>query len=330
MGEVVTAVQYSRSSPARAMEALRHEHEYGLVEVKGIAVWILNVLVDATRHHGETETADQNSSLVDLHSRKGKGRAVNGNRPVGAPSCRREQQVHGDLPNPPPPAPRTPPPHERLGQIFFQAFGQSKTLSGAFAANQFTPKIFLGPLGGGRERGMEPTPPLKGALGGGVTIRACELSWGPSRPRVSLWWCHDDGRCCLQEEEEDQEDQEDQDEAEGSAAKPWSRDPKRRHVLEEEDSVSTILSEFDLDLDLESLPSQEGDEVCLSIRVCRCPAITGAPVSSPPRHAFFYDLRFKCSGGLGWRMKRCVWSKACNSPHLGQDARLLDELHLLV
>ena len=29
--------------------------------------WILNVLVDATRHHGETETADQNSGLVDLH-----------------------------------------------------------------------------------------------------------------------------------------------------------------------------------------------------------------------------------------------------------------------
>ena len=47
----MTGVRYSRSSPARAMEALRHEHECGLVEVKGIAVWILNVLVDATRHH---------------------------------------------------------------------------------------------------------------------------------------------------------------------------------------------------------------------------------------------------------------------------------------
>ena len=53
--------------PPPEMEALRHEHERDLVEVKGIAVWILNVLVDATRHHGETETADQNSGLVDLH-----------------------------------------------------------------------------------------------------------------------------------------------------------------------------------------------------------------------------------------------------------------------
>ena len=25
------------------------------------------ILVDATRHHGETEAADQNSTLVDLH-----------------------------------------------------------------------------------------------------------------------------------------------------------------------------------------------------------------------------------------------------------------------
>ena len=38
---------------------------------QGKAVWILNVLVDATRHHGETETADQNNGLVDLNSRKG-------------------------------------------------------------------------------------------------------------------------------------------------------------------------------------------------------------------------------------------------------------------
>ena len=66
-GEVVTVVLSLRSSPTHAMEALRHEHERDLVEVKGIAVWILNVLVDATRHHGETETTDQNSGLVDLH-----------------------------------------------------------------------------------------------------------------------------------------------------------------------------------------------------------------------------------------------------------------------
>ena len=39
------------------------------MEVKGNAVWILNVLVDVTCHHGDTEMADQNSGLVDLHSR---------------------------------------------------------------------------------------------------------------------------------------------------------------------------------------------------------------------------------------------------------------------
>ena len=63
----MTVVLGLRSSPTHAMEALCHEHERDLVEVKGIAVWILNVLVDAIRHHGETETADQNSGLVDLH-----------------------------------------------------------------------------------------------------------------------------------------------------------------------------------------------------------------------------------------------------------------------
>ena len=34
------------------------------MEVKGKAVWILNVLVDATYHNGETERADQNSGLT--------------------------------------------------------------------------------------------------------------------------------------------------------------------------------------------------------------------------------------------------------------------------
>ena len=64
-------VQYSRSSPARAVEALRHEHECGLVEVKGIAVWINGLMFWLTRPatDGEIETADQNSGLVDLHSR---------------------------------------------------------------------------------------------------------------------------------------------------------------------------------------------------------------------------------------------------------------------
>ena len=76
-GGVVTGVQHPRSSPTHAMEALRHEQECALVEVKGIAVWTLDVIVDVTRHHRETETADQNSGLVDLQSRKGKGRAAN-------------------------------------------------------------------------------------------------------------------------------------------------------------------------------------------------------------------------------------------------------------
>ena len=64
---------------------------------------LLSEHIEATRHHGERETADQNSRLMDLHSRKGKGRAANGNRPLGAASCRREQQIQGDMPTPPPP-----------------------------------------------------------------------------------------------------------------------------------------------------------------------------------------------------------------------------------
>ena len=57
-----------------------------IVEVKGKAVWILNVLVNAIRHHGETETTDQNSGLVGLYSRKGNGRATNGVQPIGTAS----------------------------------------------------------------------------------------------------------------------------------------------------------------------------------------------------------------------------------------------------
>ena len=41
------------------MAALRHEHWRVLFEVKGKAVWILNVLVDTTRHHRKPETADK-------------------------------------------------------------------------------------------------------------------------------------------------------------------------------------------------------------------------------------------------------------------------------
>ena len=35
-----------------------------------------------------------------------KGRAANGDWPVGAASCRREQHTHGVMPTPPPPPPR--------------------------------------------------------------------------------------------------------------------------------------------------------------------------------------------------------------------------------
>ena len=61
-----------RNSPTHAMEALRHEHERDLVEVKGIAVWILNVLVDATRHHGETETATKTAAWWTFTAGKGR------------------------------------------------------------------------------------------------------------------------------------------------------------------------------------------------------------------------------------------------------------------
>ena len=47
--------------------------------------------------------ADQNSGLADLHSRKGKARAANGDWPRGAANCRREQQIQGGMPTRPPP-----------------------------------------------------------------------------------------------------------------------------------------------------------------------------------------------------------------------------------
>ena len=113
---VVTVVLRLRSSPTHAMEALRHEHERDLVEVKGIAVWDLNVLVDATRHHGETETADQKQRLggPSLKEREGKGsewRSASGRRQLQT-----RTQDHGFLPTPPPPRETvtwrpSPPPH---------------------------------------------------------------------------------------------------------------------------------------------------------------------------------------------------------------------------
>ena len=97
MGEVVTFVLCLRISPTHAMEALRHEHERDLVEVKGIAVRILNVLVDATRHHGETETADQNSGK----GREGQQMAIC----QWAPPAADENTIPWLLANTPPPPP---------------------------------------------------------------------------------------------------------------------------------------------------------------------------------------------------------------------------------
>ena len=61
------------NSPTRAMEVLGHQHCYVLVEVKGTAVWILNILVDASRHHGETGWCTKIAAWWT--SIQGKGRA---------------------------------------------------------------------------------------------------------------------------------------------------------------------------------------------------------------------------------------------------------------
>ena len=89
-----------RSSPTHAMEALRHEHERDHVEVKGIAVWILNVLVDATRHHGERDGGPkQRLGGPSLKEREGKGsewRSASGRRQLQT-----RTQYHGFLSKPP-------------------------------------------------------------------------------------------------------------------------------------------------------------------------------------------------------------------------------------
>ena len=104
-GGVVTVVLSLRSSPTHAMEALRHEHERDLVEVKGIAVWILNVLVDATRHRWRNGNSGPKQRLggPSLKEREGKGsewRSASGHRQLQT-----RTQYHGFLPNPPPPRP---------------------------------------------------------------------------------------------------------------------------------------------------------------------------------------------------------------------------------
>ena len=58
---------------------------------------ILNVLVDATYHHGEIETADQSSGLVDLQQRKGRRRAAYSDRQVGADMPNHPKHPHASL-----------------------------------------------------------------------------------------------------------------------------------------------------------------------------------------------------------------------------------------
>ena len=66
----------SRRSSASPMEALTHEHYRVLIDVKNKTAWILTALVDVTRHHGKVEGVDQNSSLVDLYSKKKERKAA--------------------------------------------------------------------------------------------------------------------------------------------------------------------------------------------------------------------------------------------------------------
>ena len=75
MGEVVTVVLSLRSSPIHAMEALCHEHCCAIGEVKGIAVWILNILVDAARHQRRNGNGGpkQRLSGPSFKEREGKG-----------------------------------------------------------------------------------------------------------------------------------------------------------------------------------------------------------------------------------------------------------------
>ena len=76
----------------------------------GIRCWRRSIKGN-TRVQHSTYAPPPPRLLVGLHSRKGKGRAANGDRPVGAASCRREQQVQGDMPNPPHPTHDVDSPH---------------------------------------------------------------------------------------------------------------------------------------------------------------------------------------------------------------------------
>ena len=104
-GAVVLSSCRSRT---RAMEALRHEHFRVLVGVNGKAIWIRNVLVDATRHHGETADHNRNGGPKQrlrgpsFKERDWKG-SISGDWPIGAASCRQRNQPRRHATPPPPP-----------------------------------------------------------------------------------------------------------------------------------------------------------------------------------------------------------------------------------
>ena len=62
-----------------------------------------------------------------------KGRAANGDRPVGAASCRREQQIQGVMPTPPPPPNQHKPVKERKTTGLFEKVAASTHPKGHIA-----------------------------------------------------------------------------------------------------------------------------------------------------------------------------------------------------
>ena len=90
----------SRRSPTRMMAALRHGHCRVLIEVKGKAVWILNVLVDATVDEQKRRT----NTAAWWTFTQGKGRE---GQSVVIALWRRQLQTKthdGVMPTPPPPS----------------------------------------------------------------------------------------------------------------------------------------------------------------------------------------------------------------------------------
>ena len=84
-------------SPTRAMEAPRHEQCCVLFEVKGKAIWILNV--DAARHHGENRNGGPKQRL---HGPSFKEREVAISQ-LALPAADKETN-HGIMATPRPPA----------------------------------------------------------------------------------------------------------------------------------------------------------------------------------------------------------------------------------